>query len=89
MKSRANHRFWGLFRGLPPEIQGHAREAYRTFLANPRHPGLQFKRVNGEQPIYSVRVTRDYRAVGVLTGDTVTWFWIGNHADYDRLLAGR
>jgi hypothetical protein len=50
---------------------------------------LQFKRVNGEQPIYSVRVTRDYRAVGVLTGDTVTWFWIGNHADYDRLLAGR
>jgi len=24
--------------------------------------------------------------VGTLDGDTVIWFWIGTHADYDKLL---
>jgi len=27
-----------------------------------------------------------YRALGVLEGSTVIWFWIGLHADYDRLI---
>jgi hypothetical protein len=89
VKSRANQRFWRLFRELPDEIQERAREAYRNFRDNPGHPSLQFKKVDPEDPIYSVRVTRDYRALGILNGDTITWFWIGNHADYDRLLAGR
>lgn len=89
MKSRANQRFWSLFRDLPGDIQERARETYRTFNENPRHPSLHFKKVDPEKPIYSVRVTRDYRAMGVMNGDTITWFWIGNHADYDRLLAGR
>jgi hypothetical protein len=31
-------------------------------------------------------VTLAFRAVGVLKGDEITWFWIGSHADYDRLL---
>jgi hypothetical protein len=31
-------------------------------------------------------VTRGYRALGLLEGDTVTWFWIGGHDDYDLLL---
>ena len=37
-------------------------------------------------PVYSVRVSIDYRASGELDdGDTV-WFWIGHHQEYDRLL---
>jgi hypothetical protein len=27
-----------------------------------------------------------YRALGLLKGDTVTWFWIGTHDEYERLL---
>ena len=27
-----------------------------------------------------------YRAVGLLENDNIAWFWIGSHADYDRLL---
>jgi hypothetical protein len=38
------------------------------------------------EPIYSVRITLAYRTVGVLKNDEITWFWIGNHAEYDRLL---
>jgi hypothetical protein len=33
-----------------------------------------------------VRVTLGYRALGLLEGEEVTWFWIGAHAEYDRLL---
>ena len=88
MKSQANARFWNLFRQLRPEVQDQAPEAYRIFAVNPRHPSLQFKRVGQSRPIYSVRISRDYRAVGILQGDAIIWFWIGNHQDYDRLLAG-
>jgi hypothetical protein len=31
-------------------------------------------------------VTLGYRAVGLMENDEITWFWIGTHAAYDRLL---
>lgn len=34
----------------------------------------------------SVRIDRNYRALGYIEGDTVYWYWIGRHDDYDRLL---
>ncbi len=37
--------------------------------------------------MYSVRVGLEHRAVGMLEGDTITWFWIGAHDGYDRLLS--
>ena len=33
------------------------------------------------------RAVRFYRALGLWEGDTITWFWIGSHAEYDTLLA--
>ena len=85
MKSRATPRFWAAYRELPPEIRVAARKAYRVFLENARHPSLQFKRVHDRDPIYSVRVTLGYRALGLLDDGEITWFWIGTHAGYDRL----
>jgi hypothetical protein len=43
--------------------------------------------VHADPPTYSARVGIGYRAVGVVEGDTLIWFWIGSHADHDRLLA--
>jgi hypothetical protein len=87
VKSRATPRFWAAYRELPPEIQRLARKAYRLFRDDPTHPGLQFKKIHDHDPIYSVRVTLGYRAVGLLEDDEITWFWIGSHAEYDRLLS--
>ncbi|MGD0133462.1 MAG: hypothetical protein ABSE57_15530 [Bryobacteraceae bacterium] len=50
---------------------------------DPRHPSLHFKKI---ERFWSARVGLDYRAVGVGISDGVLWFWIGNHADYERLL---
>jgi len=35
----------------------------------------------------ALRVSLGYRALGVPVDLGVQWFWIGNHADYDKLLA--
>lgn len=87
MNSRTTRRFRSLFANLPGHVRRQAREAYQLFQQNPAHPGLHFKLVHDHPPVYSARVGLGYRAVGVLDGDTVVWFWIGSHADYDQLLA--
>ncbi len=86
MKSHANAWFWEFYDSLPAGVQRRAEKAYQLWRHDPHHPGLQFKRVDTEDPIYSVRVDKGYRALGWLEGDTVTWFWIGSHNDYTRLL---
>lgn len=40
-------------------------------------------------PVYSVRITRSFRALAVLREGEVVWFWIGSHDDYDVLLKSR
>ncbi len=87
MKSRTTFQFRKAFAQLPPQVQQQARFAYRQFIQNTRHPSLRFKKVHPQLPIYSVRVGKSYRAVGQLNQDTVIWFWIGSHGEYDRLLS--
>ena len=87
MRSRTTRRFRRAFARLPESIKERARETYGRFVENPDHPGLRFKRIHATQPIYSVRVSKDYRALGLLEDDTIIWFWIGSHADYDELIS--
>jgi hypothetical protein len=44
------------------------------------------KRVHEHNPIYSVRIGLHYRALGLKEDDTIIWFWIGSHAEYDKLI---
>jgi hypothetical protein len=62
--------------------------AYEHWRADPAHPSIQFKRVSTSEPVYSARIGLAHRAPGLLEGDAVTWFWIGSHDDYERLLGG-
>ena len=89
MRSRRTASFRKAFAALPESVREQARDAYRRFPDNPNHPGLRFKRIHSSDPVYSVRVGMGYRAVGVLEGDVMVWFWIGTHADYDGLLSKR
>ena len=86
MNSRTTRGYRELFAKLPGHIQQQVREAYRLFRENSAHPGLHFKKVHDDPPTFSARVGISYRAVGVLDGDTIVWYWIGSHADYDKLL---
>lgn len=86
MKSRTTRRFRKAFATLPSDVQDRARRAYELFKSNPRHPSLRFKQVHATRPVYSARVALGYRALGVKDDETIVWFWIGSHADYDDLL---
>ncbi|MDI6793991.1 MAG: hypothetical protein QME81_14195 [bacterium] len=86
MKSQATPKFWKFYKRLSRSVQRGARKAYQIWKVNPNHPSLYFKRVDDEEPIYSARVSDDYRVLGFLEGDTVIWYWIGNHDEYERLL---
>jgi len=87
VKSHLDPDFRKCFAALPPEIRAQARAAFRQFQANPRHPGLHFKRTKGSNRIVAARVGRVYRVLGILAAsDEVVWFWIGPHDEYDKIL---
>lgn len=84
MNSQTLPSFWDSYRALDTTVRERARKAYKLWQQNPFHPSLHFKCINDEESIWSVRITRSYRALGVLAGDTVTWFWIGSHDEYEQ-----
>lgn len=86
MKSTTTSQFHKLFARLPKNVKRQAREAYKLFMQDPAHPGLHFKAVHPTRPIYSIRVSRNYRALGEREADEITWLWIGGHDDYEKLL---
>ena len=85
-QSRTTRQFWRLFSALLLDTQRDAKRAYRLFQSNPAHPGLQFKKLEGEDNIYSVRIGLEYRALAVMQKDRIIWYWIGSHSEYDRLV---
>ena len=85
MNSHANAQFWSLFAALPADVQRKAYKAFAHFQIDPFYPALQFKEVgNG---LWSARVDAKHRVLGRRNGDTIRWFWIGTHDEYERLIA--
>lgn len=87
MKSRTTEQFRKLLAGLPDRVQNQARQAYQQFQRDPGHPSLRFKSVHTSLPIYSARIGKGYRALGQKDKKGIVWFWVGSHADYDKLLS--
>jgi hypothetical protein len=85
IQSRTTRRFREAYADLPEGIRRQARQAYLLFRNNPRHPSLRFKKVDEKTNTYSVRIGLGYRALGALKGSRMVWFWIGSHAEYERL----
>jgi len=85
VKSLGTEKFWKFYHALPPAIKETARATHRKFLENPAHPSLQLERLRSDTRFWSVRVTRDYRAVAQrFESDVWVWIWIGSHKDFDR-----
>lgn len=70
---RTTSRFWNTFEKLPPDIQQTARKAYKLWQQS--------------LPIYFVRIGLGWRVFRIREGDCIIWFWIGSHADYDKLIS--
>lgn len=77
--------FWDCYTRLPEAVRLLADGNYKLLREDPHHPSLHFKRVGR---LWSVRVGIGYRALAVEGGDGPIWFWIGSHAEYDRIIKG-
>lgn len=87
MHSRTTKRFRDAFDRLPKDVQEKARRAFELWKSDSNHPSLKFKQVHSTEPIYSVRIGLGWRALGIREDDTMIWFWIGSHADYDEMIS--
>lgn len=86
MISRTTDEFRKNFDGLPKEVQSIALSKFKIWKNNPGHPSLRFKQISSLKPVYSIRISIGYRAIGVKESDVIIWFWIGSHSDYDKLI---
>lgn len=84
MKHFASPLFWELYEKLPPAIRELADKNFELLKADPKHPSLYLKKAG---KYWSVRVGMKYRALGIDINEGILWFWIGSHAEYDKLIS--
>ena len=70
MRSKTHPGFWDAYYQLPKTIQTRAAVVYKRWRKNPDQPGLSFKPVKGKPFVYSVRIGRQWRALGLKEEDT-------------------
>lgn len=83
LKHSATPRFWQCYSALPDDVRSLADAKYQLLKSDPGHSSLHFKRIG---KLWSVRVGLHHRALGLPVAGGVDWFWIGHHAEYDRLI---
>ena len=85
MNTKAAKTFWKIFNQLSPDLQELSKRKFDLWKQDPFHPSLNFKCVNPERNIWSVRINMNYRALGVRSDDDlIIWYWLGDHNDYLR-----
>lgn len=83
MRHFTTPRFWEYYGDLPADVRRLADKKFDLLKRDPMHPSLHFKRI---ERFWSVRVGLKYRALAVDGPKGPVWFWIGTHAEYDKLL---
>jgi hypothetical protein len=84
MISKRSKSFNKKFVLLPDEVKLLAIKTYKLWKNNRQHPSLQYKKMSDN--VRSVRIGDGYRALGELRSDSIIWFWIGTHEEYNNLI---
>jgi len=79
--------FVRLLKGLTSKQRKEAWKSFVLWREDPAHPSLEFKCVDRERRIWSARASLDLRVLGIYSGSVITWFWIGKHSTYDKMLS--
>lgn len=87
MNHRRDAQWHSLFDALPERIRVTAKKTFKLLCDDPSHRALRFKKMRSRhkgRDCFEVSITKKYRAVAYVDGDTYYWFWIGTHNDFDR-----
>jgi hypothetical protein len=79
----ASSAFWAAYEALPTEVRDLADKSFALMTNNPEHPSVHLKKVGD---YWSARVGRRHRVLATEIPDGLLWFWIGTHAEYNRLI---
>jgi hypothetical protein len=79
----ASPQFWERYDRLPIAIRQLAAKSRLSMMQDPQHPSISLKKVG---QYYAARVGLHYRALVVETPDGLIWFWIGSHAESERII---
>ncbi|WPD22277.1 MAG: hypothetical protein SD837_19050 [Candidatus Electrothrix scaldis] len=85
MKHYTSPKYWQAYNSLPAKVRTITDKNFDLLKKDPRHPSLHLKKAGR---FWSVRAGINHRALGVDSPDQdgIVWFWIGAHAQYDKLL---
>ncbi len=86
LKHCANADFWLLYHRLPADVRKTADKNFALLKSDSTHPSLRLKKIGD---LWSVRAGLHYRALGIDAPGKepgIVWFWVGPHAQYDRLV---
>lgn len=76
---RFSDRFRKQYRALPPDIRKAFRQKLVLFLADPHHPSLRVKKLQGVENRWEGSITMKYRFTFHLDDDVVVFRTIGTH----------
>jgi len=83
VKHFTSPQFWNCYEKLPVSIQQLSDKKFALLKHNFKHPSLHLKKAGN---YFSVRIDIHHRALGLDVEQGILWFWIGTHAQYDKLL---
>ena len=86
MKSEGNQDFWDLYWELQEDARKLAKAKFQLWKQDTTMRGLDFKRIDDKEDIWSVHIGDHYRALCVKDGDAYIWYWIGTHEEYNGLV---
>ena len=71
--------FIRLYKKLPDDIKERTRKAIKLLESDPSHPSLGHKKMAGQEDIFEIRVSKNYRITYQRVQDTVYLRKIGTH----------
>lgn len=84
MRVLAYERFRTSYQRLPRAVQRKVDKQLAFLTANPRHPSLQVKPIQGVQGLWEARVDLHYRMTFEVIGEVIYLRVVGNHDEVLR-----
>ncbi len=83
MNHQATAEFRSSYDSLPESVRSLADADFELLKANPRHPSLHLKESVDSGLSAWACVTG---SLAVRDSETLLWFWIGTHGQYDKIV---
>ncbi len=79
MHIEATKTFIRLYKKLPEDLKERVKKALVLLESNPSHPSLGHKKMSGQEDIFEIRVSENYRITYQRIQDTAYLRKIGTH----------